>query len=493
MHTGEYEKRETEMMSRRIPLALPWLLLGTVTLAIIWDQVRTRDVEYVGSAKENVSHQEDENNNSTSVDPICSMEVRKGASDSVVFERRHYYFCSDYCVDEFKKNPRQYVSESTNRPPPDEHTMRGIPTWMAQLGVGFVILISFGLFESLPVPLKRKRGKESVLPILQNSKSGHGVSAPRSGALTDDTTARFELTAWAPLRRLLQWQYLRSTVQVFFAAAFLVIIAAGLFGNQNPAMNVAPLLTWTIWWVGLVFLVLFLGKAWCYVCPWDAIATWMEKLRFSGARKDGLGLQLEWPKSMRNIWPAVSLFVLLTWIELGAGITLIPRATSYVALAILGMAIVSAFLFERKAFCRYACLVGRISGLYSLFSSLELRTRDPQACTSCKTSDCYKGNDNGDGCPTFEFPRTMELNTYCILCTECMKTCPHDNIGINLRPWGSDLVGQGKPRTDEAFLSLVLLSMTGFHGLTMTPKWTKWNESVQAALGLSQWFTFTLL
>ena len=160
---------------------------------------------------------------------------------------------------------------------------------------------------------------------------------------------------------------------------------------------------------------------------------------------------------------------------------------------ILGLTVASAFLFERKTFCRYACLIGRISGLYSLFSSLELRTRDPKACAGCKTADCYNGNEKGDGCPTFEFPKTMQLSTYCILCTECMKTCPEDNISIRLRPWASDLAGKGKPRTDEAFLSIILLSMTGFHGLTMTPRWTELNVALQRATGVSDWVSFSVL
>ena len=69
-----------------------------------------------------------------------------------------------------------------------------------------------------------------------------------------------------------------------FAIVVLVVIAAGLFGNQNPAMNIAPLLTWTVWWAGLIFAVLYLGKGWCTVCPWDALAGWAERLKFRGPR-----------------------------------------------------------------------------------------------------------------------------------------------------------------------------------------------------------------
>jgi polyferredoxin len=304
---------------------------------------------------------------------------------------------------------------------------------------------------------------------------------------------RLDLSASSPVRRVLRWPPLVFVLRALTVALFLLIIAAGLFGHQSPAMNVAPLLTWTIWWVGLVFLVLYLGKAWCTVCPWDAIATWVERLRFWGPRRDGLGLQLRWPSSLRNIWFAVALFVLLTWIELGAGITVIPRATAWVALGMLGLAVASALIFERKAFCRYACLVGRVSGLYALFSSTELRASRSETCRSCRSLDCYHGNDRGDGCPTHQVVRTMDQSTYCTLCLECVRTCPHDNVSVRLRPWGADLLGTAHPRRDEAFLSLILLAMTSFHGLTMTPRWAEWNAGLRQLTGLAELTGFSLL
>ncbi|MHC5052210.1 MAG: YHS domain-containing protein, partial [Planctomycetota bacterium] len=405
-----------------------------------------------------------EEQGTVAVDLVCGMEVRRQASYRVAVSGKKYYFCTSYCRDEFAKNPGAFTAAP---PPTGGHTMHGIPSWMYQAAVAVLLLVSFVLLE---VVARRKP-----------------VPGPRA------VDARWNVTASALVRRVLRWRPLRFAAQALMAGTFLLIILAGLFGDQNPATNIAPLLTWTIWWAGLIFLVLFFGKAWCYACPWDALATWLERLKFWGPRKSGLGLQLKWPKALRNIWLAVALFVLLTWVELGLGITMIPRATAWVALAMLGMAVVSVFLFDRKAFCRYACLVGRVSGLYSLFASTELRIADPAVCASCTTMDCYRGNDRGDGCPTFEFPKTMRLSTYCILCTECMTTCPKDNVAVNLRPWGADLAHEGRPRKDEAFLAVILLSMTAFHGLTMTPKWAEWNAAFQHAFAVPEWLSFGLL
>src|SRR5690606_110749 len=139
------------------------------------------------------------------------------------------------------------------------------------------------------------------------------------------------------------------------------------------------------------------------------------------------------------------LFVGLTWIELGFGVTMKPAITAYLALAMLLMAIASAFLFEKKGFCRYACLVGRVSGLYAMFSGIEVRSKDQSVCRSCAGKECVQGSRTAYGCPTFLFPGYLTSNTYCIQCMECVQACPENNLAINLRPWGSDLISQHRP------------------------------------------------
>ena len=264
-----------------------------------------------------------------------------------------------------------------------------------------------------------------------------------------------------------------------FVFIFLFIIFAGLFGTQASGKNIAPLLTWTIWWAALILFILFLGKVWCLVCPWNAIAEWLQRLTLWAKKETSISLNFSWPRRLRNIYLATGLFVGLTWLELGFGVTLSPFATAGLGLLILAMTVVPALYFDRKPFCRYGCLVGRVSGLYALFSPVELRARDKAVCrTVCRTNDCLHGNDLGYGCPTKEYLGTMDLNTYCILCSECVKTCPHDNVAFNLRPFATDLVKSIQLRPDEAYLSLAMLSLTIFHGLTMTPVWGRLSHAV---------------
>ena len=86
-------------------------------------------------------------------------------------------------------------------------------------------------------------------------------------------------------------------------------------GNFYYAMVAVPDLN-----VFNTHIILYTGAAWCYVCPWQAIAEWAEGVRLWGRRKEGLSLGLKWPKPFRNVWPAIVLFAALTWIELGFGV-----------------------------------------------------------------------------------------------------------------------------------------------------------------------------
>ena len=75
---------------------------------------------------------------------------------------------------------------------------------------------------------------------------------------------------------------------------------------------------------------------------------------------------------------------------------------------------------------------------------------------------------------------------------ECVKSCPSDNMVLRARPWGADLDGAVKPRRDEAYLALLMLSITGFHGLTMTRVWRDLLERFEAGLGLGYVPAFSL-
>ncbi len=439
---------------------------------------------------------------------VCGIPLADVTQFEATYLGKTYRLCSESHRQAFKADPAAFFM----------HMMWGVPGWMYYASIAVVLLISFGLFDVLGRrggsgngDWSRSSAVARSTTITRDSISGEGerlyrgsiastgsgaaislpiLSAsavrPANAAATAVVADRFDLLTIRWIRAAVRSRVFRFCLQAAFVAMFALIVAAGLFGNQNPALNIAPILTWTIWWAVLIILIMFAGKAWCYVCPWDAIAGWTEKLAFWRKTDSGLSLGLKWPRIVRNILIATILFIGLTWVELGFGVTLKPRVTAYLAIAMLLMAIVSAMLFDRKSFCRYGCLVGRVSGLYALFGGMEVRSKSASTCKSCKTKECVTGSETAYGCPTFLYPGKLSTNTYCIQCMECVQACPHDNLALNLRPWGTDLAIEGKPRADEAYLALLMLAITGFHGLTMTPVWKHLVDGLRVTLGVGR-------
>lgn len=345
------------------------------------------------------------------------------------------------------------------------HVMHGIPTYLYYLGIMIVMAVSFILFARKTSNL-RDDGKFSYKKI--------------------------DLLQWKWIYRIGKSRKFPAAMQLITVFLFVLIILTGLFGIQDPSRNFSTVLTWTIWWIMLILFILFTGKLWCYICPWDAIATWIDKLHLWKIRESVFSLGKKWPRRLRNIYLATLLFLVFTWLELGWGVTTKPAVTAYLALLILFMSIFSVVFFDRKSFCRYGCLIGRISGLYALIAPVEIRARDKSICATCTTKDCYHGNSKGLPCPTFQYLGAMEKNTYCISCMECIKSCSKENATMNLRPFGADLLKTEQPRKDEAFLILIMLAMTTFHGLTMTPDWYTFTDWVKSLSGMGYVFSFTV-
>ncbi|MEK7816636.1 MAG: hypothetical protein AAB281_00110, partial [Actinomycetota bacterium] len=105
---------------------------------------------------------------------------------------------------------------------------------------------------------------------------------------------------------------------------------------------------------------------------------------------------------------------------------------------------------------------------------------------------CLRGSEKGYGCPVLEFPQKMDTNTYCTLCTECIKTCPNDNISLSIRPFLSDMWHTKKLRFDVAAIAVLLLGITVFQTLEMVEPWTDATESIVNATGLGENIVLTI-
>ncbi|MCL1058575.1 hypothetical protein L2729_11305 [Shewanella gelidimarina] len=302
-------------------------------------------------------------------------------------------------------------------------------------------------------------------------------------------------------RFLVKYTWPLLLLKVVFSALFITVITAGLWGTPIVERNLATTLTWNLWWTGIIIAIVFSGSAWCAVCPWDNIASWLVNHSIWRRSNSNSRLQLKLPNSLRSLWPASLLFIGFTWLELGIGIVASPYATAMLALLMLILATTTLALFEDKAFCRYICPVGRTVGAYSQLSPIALRPIDSEICRKCKTLECFHGSDNIAPCPTKIVMGRLQENTYCTSCGNCTQSCPSSNVSWQLRSPSSEAIKEAKPHLDEAFFLLILLSLTLFHGLTMLDYWEGYlstmaqmiNDSGQLIISFSIGLAVTLM
>ncbi|MEE9583495.1 MAG: FAD-dependent oxidoreductase [Dehalococcoidales bacterium] len=76
--------------------------------------------------------------------------------------------------------------------------------------------------------------------------------------------------------------------------------------------------------------------------------------------------------------------------------------------------------------------------------SQEIATTESSRCWNCGYSHNFEG---------------VDINRDCIICTECIKACPNDNIKLRFRRWGHDLWARTKGRLDESVGAIIIAAV----------------------------------
>ena len=262
------------------------------------------------------------------------------------------------------------------------------------------------------------------------------------------------------IRRLVKLPYfqflLLAPAALFFSLAAISII----FGVKHPGFNFGMVFTWVVWWGMLLILFVIFGRGWCAMCPFGAFGEWLQRLSLWWKRKWSLGFNFKYPRRLQNLWLAIGVFVIFIFLDNGYGLSNSPTLTfGLIAVIILGALWVSLF-FERRTFCIYHCPLTVLIGMSSMFAPFEIRRKDADVCRQCKEKACFRGSEQAYGCPTFEFQGGgMDTNRNCLLCTECIRACPHDNIGMRIRGWGHDLWARRKGKLDESVAAVIIAGL----------------------------------
>jgi polyferredoxin len=303
--------------------------------------------------------------------------------------------------------------------------------------------------------------------------------------------AKIELTRIPFIKNALKSRYPQLAVFIVMLIGYIFAILAGLIGTPVGSHNFSIVFVWIAWWAILILVAVpFFGRGWCAVCPIPLPGEWLQRgAVLSPPDKRPKWLNLRVPKMFRNIWLQNISFLLLALFS--SVLLTTPNITGVVLAVMLFAAIGLSTVFERRAFCRYLCPVGGFIGLYSQTAPIELRIKDKQVCVTCEGKPCYNGSQAGYGCPWDVFPGGLTKNTYCGLCMECIRTCPHDNIAINLRSFSADLA-KPSTRMDEAFKAFIMLGSAIIYAGVLLGPWGAFKDAAYN-VGSSSWFIYAIV
>ena len=139
---------------------------------------------------------------------------------------------------------------------------------------------------------------------------------------------------------------------------FVLVIAAGLFGSQDPFRNLAPAFVWIVWWIGFTYLSALLGDVWALLNPWKVFYP------------KGI---FELPPAV-GVWPAAALFLAFAWIEIVWEGNSVPANIAWLALGYSALTWTGMFVFGRDAWLRSGEVFTVYFGFLARLAPIELRT-----------------------------------------------------------------------------------------------------------------------
>jgi cytochrome c oxidase assembly factor CtaG len=304
----------------------------------------------------------------------------------------------------------------------------------------------------------------------------------------------FDVLTVPVLGTFLRSRLSRRTIQIAMLVLAIIVIADGMRGPQSSSVNLAGVLPWTYWRVFTIAALLAAGNFFCMACPFTLPR---ELGRRAGWR------QRPWPRALRSKWFALTLLVLFFWAYEVFGLWDKPIWTAWLIVNYFLVAFAIDALFRGASFCKFVCPIGQFQFITSLVSPLEVKVRSPDACATCKTHDCLRGNERERGCQMGLYLPRKSSNLDCTFCLDCVRACPHGNIGLINSSLGMVVVndprrssiGRLSRRLDLAALALVVVFAAFANAAFMTAPIASWTASLSAQLGLksSQAITGILL
>ena len=284
----------------------------------------------------------------------------------------------------------------------------------------------------------------------------------------------------------------RRALQALMLLLAAAVVVDGLRGPQMSPMNLAGVLPWTYWRGFVVVALLALGNAFCMVCPFMLPRALGKRL---------LPAQRAWPRWLRGKWLAAALLVAYLCAYEAFDLWDDPRLTAAIVLAYFAAALAIDGVFRGAAFCKHVCPIGQFHFVQATVAPFTIAARDAAVCRGCATADCVRGNATRRGCELELFVPEKRGNLDCTLCLDCVRACPHDNVGLLAVAPGAELASDAprsslrrlSERPDVAALALVCVFGAFANAAGMLAPVLEAEAALTARLGLASPLALTVV
>ncbi len=316
----------------------------------------------------------------------------------------------------------------------------------------------FGQRYDLPVPLWLYLTGAAAAVAVSFLLSAIFVRAQRPA----QSHLRLNLLRFA-LPRLLTHRYVRTAARAVALMLYVLVLIAGFIGAQNPFKNVAPIMVWAIWWVGMPYVCALIGNLWALVNPIDSIFVGLRWL-FRHRARDA-SPPLRYPAWLAA-WPAVVTLLVFEWGELvwthsDSPLYIASALLAYTALTLIAMA-----LFGRESWLTNGEAFSMVYGLLARFAPTEVRVGGTRVA---ETWIARTGSNT-----------SARAHPYAP-----SEPASPDPWEWNLRPYAAGLLTEEPAHVSLLALVVLMLASVTFDGFVETPAWASFLEVV------NQWFPLT--
>lgn len=269
------------------------------------------------------------------------------------------------------------------------------------------------------------------------------------------------------IKRTFKSKWFPLIPQILFFLVFIYLILNGIgigldrdiltikdnmnYMKQLRNTNLANLAVWSYWWPLIIIAAIFFGRIWCMVCPMELITSITSKF----------GLRCKTPGFFQTGWIITIFYTLILVVAVHTfSIHRVPHRMALFLLFLFASSIISGFIFEKRTFCTYICPVGHLLGLYAKIAPFEWRIKEKRICKKCESKDCISKdkyyNITKRSCTSNLYPAKIENNTDCLVCTQCLKVCPNENIRFSTRKIYADFFSKFRLSVSQFFFVFIL-------------------------------------